>query len=224
MQSCNRQMWWGYTMKHHLKRILLIGLCSIFLCFSQWDAGTCLAGGVDRRVNALLSIANTYSKQGKHVLALEAIGQAIKLRPGDFGLYYKSAFEWARAGNYVKAIEDFTKVIRADRVNAIKNKTKLHFAQAYRYRADCFMGIGYMQKAAADYIQFLGGFPNGTSKDGKVWCYLAETFSLMGRNGLALKAIQKGLATGSHWTPKLISLQRQILSGEKITPHKPLSN
>jgi hypothetical protein len=46
----------------------------------------------------------------------------------------------------------------------------------------------------------------------------------MGKKDAALSAVRKGLATGSHWEGRLKTLQMQILTGEQITPHKPLSN
>jgi predicted Zn-dependent protease len=82
------------------------------------------------------------------------------------------------------------------------------------------MALGYYQKASEDYLVFLRRAP----KDGKVWSYLVEAYALMKRSDLALAAINRGLATGSHWSGKLKELQMQIMMGQKITPHRPFSN
>ena len=73
---------------------------------------------------------------------------------------------------------------------------------------------------ANDYSVFLGR----ASKDGKVWSFLVEFLALMGKKEAALSAARKGIATGSHWGARLRTLQKQILMGEKNTPHNPLSN
>ena len=85
------------------------------------------------------------------------------------------------------------------------------------------MGLGKMQNAVDDYSAILERNPKSSSS-GKIWFYLAEALALMNRNDLAIKAIAKGCATGSHWCEKMKVLRKKILSGEKISPHMPLSN
>lgn len=205
------------------KIIFFVVFFVVFFFCPKSGTDPCLAVGIEQKVKALTKMATTHSKKGNYTLALQMYDQAIQLQPSNLGLYYGRAFASGRSKNYLAAIRDFTRVIRTDKMNARKNKTSRKFGHAPRFRADCYMALGNMQKAAKDYIEFHGGFQNSKSKDGKVWSYLAEAFSLMGRNDLALKAIQKGLPTG-RWTGRLRSLQQQILTGKRITPHKPLSN
>lgn len=171
----------------------------------------CLADFTKDRVNTFISNAETYSNQGNHVVALNLYNQAIKMFPGNVELYYRRATVWGRTGQYGRAIKDLALVI---------NRDKNSFPHAIRFRGDCFLALGYTQKAIQDYIAFLRKDP----RDGKVWSYLVEAYSLAGRNDLAIQAISAGLRTGSHWERKLKILQIQILSGKKITPHKPFSN
>lgn len=174
----------------------------------------CQAVSGNPRVKALVENADAYSKQGNHLLAMSMYDQAIRISPGDMGLYYKRASIFGAAGQYGSAIKDLNRVIGQGRMG------KDRYPAAIRFRADCFMALGQMQKASEDYMAFLRKAP----KDGKVWSYLVEAYALMGRTDLALQAVNKGLATGSHWSGKLKSLQMQILTGETITPHKPFSN
>lgn len=176
---------------------------------------TALATSVEKKATALVNNAMVYSKDGKHFLAIKTVNQAIALQPNNLDFYYRRAFIWGRAGNYVNAIQDFNLIIKHDSV-----KDKKRFSHAHRFRADCYMGLGNMQKAVEDYSNFLRRAP----RDGKVWSYLVEAYALMGRNDLALLAVKKGLSTGSHWSGRLEFLQQQILSDERIIPHKPLTN
>ena len=194
--------------------LLIVGFC-----FLLTDMRPCMAGATDQKVEALSRRAKAYMKKGDYIYALKCYDNAIHLEPSNLGLYYGRAFALGRAGNYMAAINDFTLVIKKDEMHAKKNKTTTNFCHAPRFRADCYMALGCMQKAVKDYIKFLK-----SNKDSKVCSYLAEAFSLMGRNDLALKAIQKGLSTPSGWTGKLRAMQQRILTGKKITPHEPLSN
>lgn len=162
-------------------------------------------------VNSFVRNADAYFKQGNYFLAVNFYDRSIKISPNDIELYYKRAFALGKSKQYGKAIKDFSLVIK---------KAKKDFPHAYRFRADCFMALGYMQRASKDYLAFLRILP----KDGKVWSHLAEAYALMGRADLALKAIRRGLATGSHWEKRLKNLQIKILSGAKIKPHAPFSN
>jgi len=85
------------------------------------------------------------------------------------------------------------------------------------------MGLGYMQNAIEDYSAILKRYP-GNDGSGKIWFYLAEALALTNRNDLAIKAIDNGCATGSHWCEAMKILREKIVSGEKIVPHKPFSN
>ena len=185
---------------------LTIAIC---LCGVLWMASDGFAVTVQQKVNTLTSQAIKYSKQGKGLQALQYINQAIKIQPRNQNLYYQRAFILGRAGIYSKAIQEFT------RFSQMKG-----YPHAIRFRADCFMAVDDMRSAVKDYLTFL----RKESKDGKVWSYLAEAYALMGDTRSALAAVNKGLSTGSHWSGRLNSLKGQILRGEKIIPHKPLSN
>lgn len=169
-----------------------------------------IAAGQDR-LSAYLDQADQMAKQGNPLVAGKMYQKAIQAQPGNLSIYYKRAFMWGKSGYYGQAIKDFTFVI---------NSSGRRFEHAPRFRADCYVAIGQYQEASEDYIIFLKSAP----RDGKVWSYLAETYALMGRTDLALQAAEKGLATGSHWEKRLQTLKRQIMYGEKIKPHKPLTN
>lgn len=173
--------------------------------------GVAGAANGNPRIDALVRNGNAYSKQGNHVVALQLYDQAIRMSPGDLDLYYKRAKVHGDAGHYINAIKDLNQVI---------NQGKGRYGHAVRFRADCFMALGYYQKAADDYQAFLRNAP----KDGKVWSYLAETYALMGQKQRALQAVNMGIATNSHWSGKLKKLRMQIMTGQKLTPHKPFSN
>ncbi|ACN15097.1 TPR-repeat containing protein [Desulforapulum autotrophicum HRM2] len=164
---------------------------------------------LQEHVSVLTKKADESSKQGNHALAFTYINQAIKLQPKNYNLYYTRAFILGRAGQYSKAIKEFSRFVKNDK-----------FSHAIRFRADCFLAINQLQKAANDYVMFLRFAP----KDGKVWSYLVETLALMGNRKAALDAVNRGLSTNSHWSDRLTVLQKQIFSGQKIIPHKPLSN
>jgi predicted Zn-dependent protease len=148
-------------------------------------------------------------KKGSHKPALQFINQAIKLQPQNLELYYHRAFILGRAGQYQAAAKEFSRFVKNGR-----------FGHAVRFRADCYMAIGQLGRAARDYMAFLKRSP----EDGKVWSYLVEALALMGKNQDALQAANRGISTGSHWTKKLVSLRQQILTGEPIVPHRPFSN
>lgn len=165
---------------------------------------------LQEHVNGLVHQADQYSKDDKKkFIAIAYINEAIKLQPRNLQLYYKRAFILGRAGLYNEAINEFTRFVRHK-----------EFPHAVRFRADCFMAIHDMPRAVRDYRAFLAR----EAKDGKVWSYLVEAYALMGDTHNALKAVNQGLATGSHWSGRLQSLQAQIVSGQRIKPHKPLSN
>lgn len=163
------------------------------------------------QIEVLVRNADAYSKQGNSAVALQLYEQAIRMSPGDLELYYRRAGVYGDAGHYANAIKDLNQVI---------NRGGDKFPHAIRFRADCFMGLGYYQQAVADYLVFLRSAP----KDGKVWSYLVEAYALMGQKQLALQAVNKGLATNSHWSDKLKKLRIQIMTGQRIKPHKPFSN
>jgi tetratricopeptide (TPR) repeat protein len=189
---------------------ILTGLLALVLTLSS-----SFAAGVDEQVGILVRNAKIYSQQGNQLMAIKTFDQAMKLQPNNLGLYYERASMMGKAGFYANAIKDYTFIINQDNLSG-----RTRFPHAPRFRADCYMATGQYQAAIQDYNAFLRTAPG----DGKVWSYMAEALSLNLRNDLALVAIQKGLATGSHWSGRLKSLQQQIMTGEKITPHKPLSN
>ncbi len=189
--------------QHYLALVVLISI--VFLGCIPSQAAT-----RQERADNFAKQADQYSRQkGKHFLAIAYINNAIKLQPKRADLYYKRAHILGRIGQYARAIKDFNRFVNSRK-----------YPHAIRFRADCFMALGMFQNAVNDYTVFLRGAP----KDGKVWSYLTEALAFMGRRDLALDAARKGLKTGSHWSKRLSELRRKILSGESITPHKPLSN
>lgn len=192
-------------------------------CFLKWMKITTLslvvcgalsgfAWGVSeaQNVQTLVSKAQQYSRQkNKSQLAISYINKAIKLQPRNQQLYYQRALILGRAGMYSAAIPELSRFARMK-----------EFPHAIRFRADCFMAMNDMRSATRDYFAFLRKEP----KDGKVWFYLAEAYVLMGDKKSALAAINKGLATGSHWSKKLKNLRIQILTNQIVKPHKPFSN
>jgi tetratricopeptide (TPR) repeat protein len=175
----------------------------------------CMAADYSGQLGALIKNAETYSRQGDYANALLMYDSAIKIAPADPQLYYRRAAVYGRSGNYMSAINDLTQVIDADERNS-----KLRFPGARKFRAECFAVLGLPQKAVEDYTVLLRKNPSS----GKLWHYLAEVYAVMHRNDLALKAIERGLATNSHWSSKLKGLQRRIMTGEKISLHRPFSN
>ncbi|WP_321495891.1 tetratricopeptide repeat protein [uncultured Desulfobacter sp.] len=149
------------------------------------------------------------SKKGNYPLAFQYINKAIEIQPKRMDLYYHRAMIIGRAGDYGKAIIEFSRFV--------SNKK---FPHAVRLRADCYMAIGMYERAVKDYLSFLKDAP----RDGKVWSYLAEACFLVGNTKAALEAVQKGLAIRSHWSDRLRILHEQIISGKQIVPHKPLTN
>ena len=57
-----------------------------------------------------------------------------------------------------------------------------------------------------------------------MWYYYAELLWFIGNKGEALKAVNIGLKTGSHWVGKIKTLENKILSGERVKLHRPFSN
>ncbi|MBB5346973.1 tetratricopeptide repeat protein [Desulfoprunum benzoelyticum] len=194
-----------------LQNIFMLALVSLLFGGLLVRADPSLASTNKERVNASIRKAESYSRQGNNVAALKIYNQAITMYPGNTELYYGRAAVWGRAGQYGRALKD---------LSVVMNRAGRRYPHAVRFRADCYMALGYMQKAVEDYKTFLRKAP----EDGKVWSYLAEAYTLMGRRDLALQAIRKGLATNSHWDGKLRKLQQQIMVGEPIQPHKPFSN
>lgn len=189
-----------------LRRLSLVFLI-IFgvLCVSYADAIT-----RQEYAHKLISQARQMSKQkGKEFLALSYANEAVKAYRQDLNIRYERAFILGRTGLYEDAIREFSMFMK------LKG-----FPHAVRFRADCYMALGDMQRAAIDYKAFL----KSESRDGKVWSYLVEALVLSGQREAALAAANKGIATGSHWTGRLQNLQKKILLGEKIVAHKPLSN
>ena len=160
-------------------------------------------------VDQLAKQAAHESKKGNYSMAFQYINKAIGIQPKRIDLYYNRAFIIGRAGDYGKAIKEFSRFV-----------SHKEFSHAIRFRADCYMAIGMYERAVKDYLNFLKEQP----KDGKVWFYLAEAFALAGNTKAALGAVQKGLSTGSHWSNKLMSLKEKIITGKPIIPHKPFSN
>ena len=167
------------------------------------------------QVGVLLKNAETYSREGDYARALQMYNRAIEVAPGEPGLHYRRAYVYGRSGHYMSAINDLTMVIQAD-----ENNAKLKFPAARKFRAECYAVSGLLSKAVEDYTFLLRKNPGS----GKLWHYLAEVFAVMQRRDLALKAIERGLATNTHWNGKLKALQGRIMAGQKITLHPPFSN
>ncbi|WP_020589549.1 tetratricopeptide repeat protein [Desulfobacter curvatus] len=170
---------------------------------------------VDQKVQTLLSKAEYLSKKGNHQMAMKFCNKAIKLQPNNLAGYYVRGFVFGRMEVYISAIKNFSLVIKKDEKN-----NKLKFPAARKFRADCYLGLRSYKYAVKDYLSLLKRSP----KSGKIWYYLAETYAVIGEKNAALSAIKKGCNTGSHWCDHMKVLQQKILLGEKITPHKPLSN
>jgi len=192
-------------MRHRTIIPKILILCSFLLLFNVYSACS------ETKLDNFVRNADIYFKQGNYFIAINMYDRAIKMNPNNIELYYKRASALGKSKQYGRALKDLSLVIR---------KAKNNFPHAIRFRADCYMALGYIQRASKDYLVFLKSLP----KDGKVWSYLGETYALMGRTDLALKAIRRGLATGSHWEKRLKNLQMEILSGTKIKPHVPFSN
>ncbi len=175
----------------------------------------CLASEFSGKIGVLVKNAEAHSRQGNHSMALSLYNQAIRMQPSNSGLYYRRAAMFGRYGDYSSAINDLTRVIRADERN---NKRK--FPAARKFRAECFASLGLLQKAVAEYRFILRLNP----RSGKLWYYLAETYAYMQKQDLAMSAIQKGLATKSHWSGNLKGLHARISTGQKISLHRPFSN
>ncbi|NDY72407.1 hypothetical protein DO021_12105 [Desulfobacter hydrogenophilus] len=204
-------------LKRCLHLVLFMVLVSAFL--TAIDLQISSAVTVSQKVHFLLTKAEDYSKnKGRHDLALMICNKAIKLQPSNSEGYYRRAFVLGRMGDYFNAIKNFSLVIKKDEKNP-----KLKYPSARKFRGDCFMGLGYMQNAVDDYSAMLKR-SHKSDKSGKIWFYMAEALSLMNKKKLSLQAIENGCATGSHWCAKMKLLQKKILTGKKIIPHKPLSN
>lgn len=182
------------------------------------DSQLSFAVKLEQKVHLLLVNAENYSKKGNHEFALKMCKEAIRLQPQNLDAYYRRGFVLGRAGAFVPAIRDFTLVLKQDEKNE-----RLRFPAVRKFRADCFVAIGHLQNAIDDYSVMLKRDARSDGS-GKIWFYLAETFALMNRTGSALNAIKNGCATGSHWCDKMKILQKKILTGERIVPHKPFSN
>ncbi|NWH05027.1 tetratricopeptide repeat protein [Desulfobacter latus] len=207
-----------WKMKYIQKLIFLnivLLIVSIIVNVSETKALT-----VDQKVQTLLSkvdylIKNKGNNQMALNLALNLCNEAINLKPNNLAGYYSRGVVLGRMENYIGAIKNFSLVIQKNE----KNK-KSKFPAARKFRADCFLGLGIYKRAVKDYLIILKRSP----KSGKIWCYLAETYAVMGEKNAALSAIKNGCKTGSHWCEKMKILQKKILLGKKIVPHKPLSN
>lgn len=178
--------------------------------FLHFFSGPLVAETLQKKTDILVEVANYNSRKVKnHELAIQYINQAIKLQPSRTDLYYHRAFILGRAGIYQQAAKEFSRFVNQEKYN-----------HAIRFRADCYFGMGMFDLAATDYTEFLKQYP----KDGKVWSYLVEALYLMGNSQDALKACKIGISSRSHWTEKLMKLQKQILSGQSIKPHNLLAN
>jgi len=186
-------------------------------CFLLLGTQPIMADVLSDRVSNLIKSADIYAKQGNMVAALQLYDKAISMRPGDIGIYYQRGLMLGRAGHYARAIKDMSLVIQKDEASQRKR-----FPSARKYRAEGLVGLGQLQMAAEEYKAQLG--QSSGDGNGKIWFYLAETYALMNRSDLALDAINRGLATGSHWGEKMQDLRMKIMTGQKITPHKPFSN
>jgi len=168
------------------------------------------SGTIQHKVKSLVEKAEQYSRQpGKGPLALSYMNKAIQLQPGNKDLYYRRAFVMGRIGAYSAAIQEFSRFVNMR-----------GYGHAVRFRGDCFMALSDFRSASRDYLAFLRKAPG----DGKVWLYLAESLALMGDRRSALEAVDRGLATGSHWSKALQNMKTKIMTNQMIKPHKPLSN
>ena len=189
---------------------------TVVLCSSM--CAQILAADYNGQVQNLINNAEAYNKQNNYAMALKMYDRAIELTPGDIGLHYRRAVTYGRSGNYMSAIQDLTLVINADEKNQARQ-----YPAARKFRAECYASAGFLHQSAEEYIALLRRDPRSKSS-GKIWYYLAEVYAVMQRKDLAVKAIRRGIATGSHWSGKLKKLEHQIMAGRKISLHPPFSN
>lgn len=193
-----------------MKRILFYSLILLVPAFSFFSVQTTYARTAEEQAVLYSKMAASFSQKKEYHHALRFINQAIKLQPEKLRFYYQRAFIYGKKTDYGNAINDFSKCILDPK----------NFPHAVRFRADCYMVLGQYQLAVDDYMAFLKKNP----KDGKVWSYLAEAFVLKKDTKNALTACRYGLKAKSHWTKRILILQEKILTGQRITPHKPLTN
>ncbi|MDY0263344.1 tetratricopeptide repeat protein [Syntrophotalea acetylenica] len=200
-----------------MKLVKEILCCLLVFGLLALGAQSAMADALSDRTNALIKSADAYAKQGNIVAALQQYDKALSMRPGDLAIYYQRGLMFGRVGHYTSAINDFSLIIQRE-----ASSRRKRFPSARKYRAEGLVGLGQYQMAIEEYkAQLRQGSGAG---NGKIWYYLAETYALMHRNDLALDAIKRGLATGSHWSGKMENLRTKILTGQKIVPHKPFSN
>ena len=115
-----------------------------------WSVLFFLSGGsvvfgqsAGRYVDRLAKQAMYESKKGNYSMAFQYINKAIRIQPERNDLYYNRAFIIGHAGNYGKAIKEFSRFV-----------SRKGFPHAIRFRADCYMAIGMYERAAKDYLKF----------------------------------------------------------------------
>ena len=171
---------------------------------------------LQEHVNGLIAKADHYSRQkGQTLLAINYINNAVKLQPRNLSIYYKRASIYGRLKLYTEAIKDLNLVIKND-------PGRKKFPSALRHRAECYSMVGEYVKAISDYKRTLNN--RTTNKTGKIWYHYAELLWFAGYKDEALKAINKGSLTGSHWIEKMKRLESKILLGTKVSLHRPFSN
>ncbi len=199
-----------------LRSVLKYFCISLLLCFVVLS-GSVSAVTRQQYINDLISKANHYSQQeGKSFLAINYINEAVKLQPRNLDIYFKRAAIYARLKLFPEAIKDLDLVYR----NAHGRKK---YTKAIKYRAECYAAVGEYGRAINDYKTMI----NNSSKKGgigKIYYYYAELLWFIGNKNEALKVINRGKMTGSHWIEKMKVLENKISLGERVTLHRPFSN
>ena len=179
----------------------------------------CSAPAVTRQqyINDLISKADHYSRQeGKSLLAINYINQAIKLQPGNLDTRFNRAKIYARLKLFSEAINDLNLVYR----NAHGRKK---YSKAIKYRAECYAWLGAYGRAINDYKTMLNNSRRNW-RIGKIYFYYAELLWFIGNKSEALRVINLGKLTGDHWVAKMEILENKIFSGKRVKLHQPFSN
>lgn len=89
----------------------------------------------------LMLQANSYGFQGRSVLALNLINQAIRLAPGDSKAYHERGLIYHNKGDYLKAIEDFSQALTIGPVVA-----------TYYRRGRSYFELGKTEETMQDFL------------------------------------------------------------------------
>ena len=127
---------------------------------------------------AYVGRAFIYSQTGKHVLAIEEYGRALRQKPNDAKLYYNRALSYIASKDYQRALRDLDKV---ETLNA-------NFIGAINYnRGIIFAGLRLYDKATLAFDQWIQ----------RSW-QLSVAYFQQGQQFLRSKRYSSALATLNH--------------------------